>query len=49
MEKVYWLVSQLHMSYEDVVNAPYEAIEWLERRRMQELIDQQKDKGNKIG
>lgn len=33
------------MSYNDLMESPYESVEWLERRRVQELIDRQQAKG----
>ena len=48
-ERLYWLVSQLHMDYESLMNTPWEVIEWLYSRHLQQLIDEQKQRNQVSG
>ena len=48
-ERVYWLIYQLHMSYDDIMHMPWETMEWLYRRHVQQLVDLQKEKNKNSG
>jgi len=41
-ERIYWLIYQLHMDYETIVNMPWETVDWLYNRHVQQLIEMQK-------
>lgn len=43
-ERLYWLVSQLNMRYEELMQTPWEVIEWLYARHLQHLVDIQKQR-----
>lgn len=43
-ERLYWLMSQLNMHYGELIETPWEVIEWLYARHLQYLIDVQKQK-----
>jgi len=47
-ERLYWLVYQLHLSYEELMNTPWEVIEWLYNRHLQQLIDEQKKQEERL-
>lgn len=48
-ERVYWLIYQLHMSYEDIMNMPWETMEWIYRRHVQQLVDMQQEQNKQNG
>ena len=37
------------MSYEDIMNMPWETMEWIYRRHVQQLVDMQKEQNKQNG
>ncbi len=37
-------MTQLHMGYDEIMNSPWEVVEWLYNRHVQELIELEKQK-----
>ena len=46
-ERIYWLMQNLNMDYNTIINSPWENLDWLYRRHLQHLIDQEKQRNAK--
>lgn len=46
-ERIYWLMQNLNMDYNTIINSPWENLDWLYRRHLQYLIDQEKQRNAK--
>lgn len=46
-ERIYWLMQNLNMDYDTIINSPWENLDWLYRRHLQYLIDQEKQRNAK--
>lgn len=46
-ERIYWLMLNLNMDYDTILHSPWEDLDWLYRRHLQYLIDQEKQRNAK--
>ena len=46
LEREYFLITQLHLGYNEVENMPLEFTEWFYKRRVQDIVDEQEARKN---